>query len=86
VNPSGGARKGAGRKNGKRTSDTIQITVRVKEPDRSAEKSGEVIIVSARYASAKGVPNLEIQGPLTPLFISKDPTFPLSWFLERKEF
>lgn len=29
MSPSGGARKGAGRKKGKRTSDTIQITVRV---------------------------------------------------------
>ena len=29
MSPSGGARKGAGRKRGKRTSDTIQITVRV---------------------------------------------------------
>jgi len=29
LSPSGGARKGAGRKKGKRTSDTIQITVRV---------------------------------------------------------
>ena len=27
--PSGGTRKGSGRKKGKRTSDTIQITVRV---------------------------------------------------------
>jgi hypothetical protein len=29
LSPSGGARKGAGRKKGKRTSDTIQITARV---------------------------------------------------------
>ena len=40
MSPSGGARKGAGRKKGKRTSDTIQITVRV-NPKTAGKLRGE---------------------------------------------
>ena len=36
MSPSGGARKGAGQKKGQRTSDTIQITVRINP--KTAEK------------------------------------------------
>jgi hypothetical protein len=60
LSPSGEARKGAGRKKGKRTSDTIQITVRVnpKTAERLRAEAEQRLEEERRFRPERKRPNI----------------------------